>query len=29
VLGGNQGNAVSIKPYPLERVLSYRWPAAT
>jgi uncharacterized protein (TIGR02594 family) len=28
VLGGNQGNKVSIKPFPLERVLEhgYRWP---
>ena len=26
VLGGNQGNAVSVKPYPKSRVLAYRWP---
>lgn len=26
VLGGNQGNAVSAKPYPKSRVLGYRWP---
>lgn len=26
VLGGNQGNAVTIAPYPRERVLGYRWP---
>lgn len=26
LLGGNQGNAVSIKPFALERVLSYHWP---
>lgn len=26
VLGGNQGNAVNIKPFSLSRVLSYRWP---
>ena len=24
-LGGNQGNAVSIKPYPMSRILGYRW----
>lgn len=24
ILGGNQGNSVSIKPYPLSRVLQYR-----
>lgn len=27
VLGGNQGNAVSVKPYPRARLLGYRWPA--
>jgi uncharacterized protein (TIGR02594 family) len=26
VLGGNQSNRVSIKPYPHSRVLSVRWP---
>ncbi len=26
VLGGNQGNKVSIAPFDLERVLGYRWP---
>jgi uncharacterized protein (TIGR02594 family) len=26
VLGGNQGDVVSIKPFPLSRVLGYRWP---
>jgi uncharacterized protein (TIGR02594 family) len=26
LLGGNQGNAVSIKRYPRSRLLSYRWP---
>lgn len=26
VLGGNQANAVSIRPYPARRVLGYRWP---
>lgn len=26
VLGGNQGNAVNIKPFPKSRVLGYRWP---
>jgi uncharacterized protein (TIGR02594 family) len=25
LLGGNQGNAVSIRPYPKERVLGIRW----
>ena len=25
-LGGNQGDAVSIKPFSTDRVLSYRWP---
>lgn len=29
VLGGNQGNAVSIESFPLSRVLGYRWPAPT
>lgn len=28
VLGGNQGNAVSIAPFDPARVLGYRWPAA-
>lgn len=27
LLGGNQGNAVSVQAYPLERVVGYRWPA--
>lgn len=27
VLGGNQGNAVSIAPFDMTRVLGYRWPA--
>lgn len=27
VLGGNQGDAVNIKPFGKERVLGYRWPA--
>lgn len=27
VLGGNQGDMVSIKPFDTARVLSYRWPA--
>ena len=27
VLGGNQGNAVTIKPFDTGRVLSYHWPA--
>lgn len=26
VLGGNQGDRVSIKPFSLSRVLGYRWP---
>jgi uncharacterized protein (TIGR02594 family) len=26
VLGGNQGNAVSIKPFPVSRILGQRWP---
>ena len=26
ILGGNQGNAVSIAGYPSARVLAYRWP---
>jgi uncharacterized protein (TIGR02594 family) len=26
LLGGNQGNAVSIRPYPASRLLAYRWP---
>jgi len=28
VVGGNQGNAVSIAPFDTGRVLSYRWPTA-
>ena len=28
VLGGNQGNAVSIRGYEKERLLGYRWPIA-
>lgn len=28
VLGGNQGDAVSIKPFPLSRVTGFRWPSA-
>lgn len=27
VLGGNQGDAVSIKPFSRSRVLGYRWPS--
>lgn len=27
LLGGNQGNAVSVRSYPRRRVISYRWPA--
>jgi uncharacterized protein (TIGR02594 family) len=27
VLGGNQGDAVSIAPFDMARVLGYRWPA--
>lgn len=27
LLGGNQGNRVSIRPYITSRVLSYRWPS--
>lgn len=27
VLGGNQGDMVSIKPFGTDRVLGYRWPA--
>lgn len=26
VIGGNQGDAVSVASYPRERVLAYRWP---
>lgn len=26
ILGGNQGDAVNVKPFPESRVLSYRWP---
>lgn len=29
VLGGNQGDAVSIKPFDPDRVLGYRWPGGT
>jgi len=28
LLGGNQSNAVNVKPYPVARVLTYRWPLA-
>ncbi len=28
VLGGNQGDKVSIKPFSKDRVLGYRWPAS-
>jgi uncharacterized protein (TIGR02594 family) len=27
VVGGNQGDAVSIKPFAVNRILGYRWPA--
>jgi len=27
LLGGNQGNAVNVRAYPLARVLGYRWPS--
>ena len=27
LLGGNQGNAVSLKDYPMSRVVAIRWPA--
>lgn len=27
VLGGNQGNAVNVRPFSLDRVVAYRWPA--
>lgn len=27
-LGGNQGDKVSIAPFPMHRVLGYRWPAS-
>lgn len=27
LLGGNQGNAVCIRGYPISRVIAYRWPA--
>jgi uncharacterized protein (TIGR02594 family) len=27
VLGGNQSNRVNTKPFPVERVLDYRWPS--
>lgn len=26
ILGGNQGDAVNIKPFSVDRVLAYRWP---
>jgi len=26
VLGGNQGDAVNVRAFPLDRVLAYRWP---
>ena len=26
-LGGNQGDAVNVSPFPLHRVLGYRWPS--
>lgn len=26
ILGGNQSDAVNVKPYPLSRVVAYRWP---
>lgn len=26
LLGGNQANSVCVKPYPVSRLLSYRWP---
>lgn len=26
ILGGNQGNAVNVKPFSKDRVLGYRWP---
>jgi uncharacterized protein (TIGR02594 family) len=29
ILGGNQGNKVSIKPFSPSRVLGYRWPGIT
>jgi len=28
VLGGNQGNAVTIAPFSTQRVIGYRWPVA-
>lgn len=28
VLGGNQGNEVNVRAFPLDRVSGYRWPAA-
>jgi len=27
VLGGNQGNCVSVRPFSTDRVLGYRWPS--
>lgn len=27
VLGGNQGDAVNIRPFPTHRVIGYRWPS--
>lgn len=29
VLGGNQGDAVSVAPFDRDRVIGYRWPAET
>jgi uncharacterized protein (TIGR02594 family) len=29
ILGGNQGNAVSIAPFDRSRVIAYRWPPGT
>lgn len=29
ILGGNQGNRVSIAPFDASRVVAYRWPATT
>lgn len=26
LIGGNQGNAVSVQSYPIQRLLGYRWP---
>jgi uncharacterized protein (TIGR02594 family) len=27
ILGGNQGDEVNVKPFPISRVLAYRWPS--